>query len=144
MLQTHNFDSSKTLQILSSIGVNEIVMGNMVLLEDSYQRIKNFGMIVTINKNVDIVTMSRACHVLRIIGKTAEKGYECKKYCSNRTVLKGTHYFDMTFSIHTVVSEQTKSIQPEMYSYSNIIFVKNEQKTVDHSSAAMIVEDYRY
>lgn len=144
MLETHNFDSSVMLQTLFDLGVNEIIMGDMDILEDSYRRISEFGMMITINKNVNIVTISRACHILRILGKTGEKGVGCSKYCRGRTIIKGTHYYDMALNIHSIISEETSAMQPEMYFYSNILFARNPAASASSRYASAVIEDYRY
>ena len=50
----------------------------------------------------------------------------------------------MALSIHTTVSDETKAIQPEMTSYANILFTKNNETDVDCSFVSAIIEDYRY
>ncbi|MDR1639006.1 MAG: hypothetical protein LBC41_01370 [Clostridiales bacterium] len=142
MLLVHNLASTKALEIVKGLGADEIIMGNMKSLEASYRIIQSCGLKVTVNRGVNIVTISRACHTLRILGKTSEKG-NCAAYCKNRTILKGTHYYDMSLGIHAAISEETKAIQPEMHSYSNMLFTSGEQEGIDHSNVADVINDYR-
>ncbi|MCL2425148.1 MAG: hypothetical protein FWD05_02305 [Oscillospiraceae bacterium] len=146
IIQTHNFDSTNMLDLLKEYNIDEIIMSDLRTLSASYERIAKSGISILINKNVSIVAISRACHILRILGKSEEKGQGCSKYCSNRTVLRTTHYYDMAMSVHDRVSEETKIMQPEMYYYANVLLAKNpvELSHGNHENFRLIIDDVRY
>lgn len=142
ILKAHNMENQDTIKELKRLGINEVELSDLALSKKTYEHLKSEGFIVSVNKGISVVTMSRACHCLRFLDKCSEIG-NCIKYCNKTIILSIQQYFDMMNTELKPLSIETKKMQPDMIFNGNITFVKNEQVIEDYKNIDILIIDER-
>lgn len=141
-LKAANMQNTDTIEQLKLMGVDEIEMSDLELSEGAYKYMSDKGFIVSVNKEMTVATMSRACHCLRFVDKIDEMG-SCIDYCTKGITLSIKDYYDMAEMHHKPVSPETKTIQPDMFVDGNITMVKSIQPANDYTGASCMIYDER-
>lgn len=141
-LLAHNFENAETISALKELGVDEIELSDLAQSYNAYKHLKEAGFIVSINRHLCVVTMSRACHSLRFLNKVSEMG-ACIKYCNASIKISIKKYFDMMETELKTISEDTKKMQPDMFFHGNILFLEHEKGMTDFTYIDNIIDDER-
>jgi len=142
MLKAHNMENPDTIQELQRLGIDEIELSDIDTSKNAYKRLKEEGFIVSVNKEMSVVTMSRACHCLRFLDKCSEMG-NCINYCTKEIILSIQQYYDMMNTELKPLSPETKAMQPDMIVNGNITMVRNTKIAEEYSNIDILVFDER-
>ena len=141
-LLAHNFENKETIDALKELGGDEVELSDLAQSYNAYKHLKEAGFIVSINKKLSVVTMSRACHCLRFINKVSEMG-SCIEFCNTSIKISIKKYFDMMETELKSISEETKKMQPDMFFHGNILFLEVEKCMTDFTYIDNIIDDER-
>ena len=79
-------ENPDTITALKELGIDEIELSDLEMSHQAYKNLKANGFKVLVNKNMSVVTMSRACHCLRFLDKCSEMG-DCINYCTKNNTI---------------------------------------------------------
>lgn len=142
ILKAHNMENPDTITALKELGVDEIELSDLEMSYQAYKNLKSNGFKLLVNKNMSVVTMSRACHCLRFLDKHSEMG-NCINYCTEKIVLSIQQFFDMANMELKEISKETKDMQPDMIVNGNLVMVKNSLTATEFENIDILVYDER-
>ena len=141
--RAHNMCTPSVMEELKGLNIDEVEMSNFAVLRHAYQTLHDHSFSVSVNYDLTVVSMMRACHCLRFFKKNHEMGNGCAQYCRKGFSLKTKKYFDMTESKAVRISPETEEMQPEMRLYANVLFMDNETCNGDFTNIDTVIVDER-
>lgn len=142
ILMAHNMENPDTIEELKRLGINEVELSDLAMSEKACERLKEEGFIVSVNKGMSVVTMSRACHCLRFVDRCSEIG-NCIDYCNKSITLSIQQYYDMVNTELKPLSTETKNMQADMLVNGNITLIKNSKVISDYKKIDILIYDER-
>ena len=121
---SYNISTKKSFARLRKFNVREIEIQYLAGLFDSVNELKENGFTVNAFMDYWIISFARACHVCRL--KKVKPGHNCQHLCSRPYLAKIAYAADIPgVPLINEVSEETRKLVPEYYTYGNEIYYKN-------------------